>query len=196
MADTSTIVGQTILIKGNLEGDEDLTVQGRIEGAINLSQTLIVEPSGVVKANVSVNNAVVSGIMVGNLTASDSVEITETGRVVGDIKAPRVIIVEGALFKGNVDMGNLEMPRPAPSTTTTRRPSYIPSPPPRRSEPARPIPARPAPPRPPLDEKKPPIAVPKAVVIPPATKETKKVETPAPAASRLSKKKVVVKKKR
>ena len=104
MADTSTVVGQTILIKGNLEGDEDLTVQGRIEGAINLSKTLIVEPSGVVKADVSVSNAVISGVMVGNLTASDSVELSDTGRMVGDIKAPRILIADGASFKGNVDM--------------------------------------------------------------------------------------------
>ena len=87
MADTSTVVGETMLIKGNLEGDEDLTVQGRIEGALNLTKTLIIEPAGVVKADVSVANAVVSGVMVGNLTASDSLEITESGRMVGDIRA-------------------------------------------------------------------------------------------------------------
>jgi cytoskeletal protein CcmA (bactofilin family) len=108
MADTNTVVGQTILIKGNLQGDEDLTVQGRIEGSINLTKTLIVEPTGVVKADASVCNAVVSGVVVGNLTATDSVELTESGRMVGDIRAPRVIINEGALFKGQVDMGDID----------------------------------------------------------------------------------------
>jgi cytoskeletal protein CcmA (bactofilin family) len=116
MADTNTVVGQTILIKGNLEGQEDLTVQGRIEGSLHLTKTLIVEPSGIVKAEISVCNAIISGIMVGNLIATDSVEITETGRMVGDIRAPRVIITEGAVFKGQVDMGDLGQARP-PSET-------------------------------------------------------------------------------
>ena len=137
MADTSTIVGQTMLIKGNLEGDEDLTVQGRIEGSLSLTKTLIIEPNGVVKADVSVANAVVSGVMVGNLTASDSLEITETGRMVGDIRAPRVIIVEGASVRGKVDMGDLEMPRPA----SDRKPMYIPKPVSRPAPAAKPAPA-------------------------------------------------------
>jgi len=111
MADTNTVIGQSILVKGNLQGDEDLTVQGRIEGSVQLTKTLIIEPSGVVKADVSVCNAVISGVMVGNLTATDSVEISETGRMVGDIQAPRMIITEGALFKGQVDMGDVKTPR-------------------------------------------------------------------------------------
>jgi cytoskeletal protein CcmA (bactofilin family) len=115
MADTNTVIGQTILVKGNLQGDEDLTVQGRIEGAIHLTKTLIIEPTGVVKADVSVCNANISGIMVGNVQATDSVEISESGRMVGDIRAPRVIINEGALFKGQVDMGDLEVSRSASS---------------------------------------------------------------------------------
>ena len=77
MADnTNTIIGESILVRGNLQGDEDLTVQGRVEGSINLSKTLIIESSGVVKADASINNAVISGVMMGNLSASDSVEIS------------------------------------------------------------------------------------------------------------------------
>jgi len=174
MADTSTIVGQTMLIKGNLEGDEDLTVQGRIEGSINLTKTLIIEPNGVVKADVSVANAVVSGVMVGNLTASDSLEITESGRMVGDIRAPRVIIVEGASVRGKVDMGDLEMPRPA----SDRKPVYTPKPMARPSAPSKPKPTVKTP------EKKTASPPPKA----------KKAAPPPKAAKK--KKKVVVKKKR
>jgi cytoskeletal protein CcmA (bactofilin family) len=133
MADTNTVVGQTILIKGNLDGQEDLTVQGRIEGSVNLTKTLIIEPSGVVKAEVSVCNASISGIMVGNLTATDLVEITETGRMVGDIRAPRVIITEGAVFKGQVDMGDLGQARPP---SEGRRPLGR-TPPVMRSEPSK-----------------------------------------------------------
>src|SRR5690606_29523378 len=102
----STVVGDSILIRGNLQGDEDLTVLGRVEGTVNLTRTLNVEESGIVKADVSVRNAVVSGVLVGNISATDTVEITDTGRMVGDIRAPRVIVVDGARFRGSIDMGD------------------------------------------------------------------------------------------
>ncbi len=110
---TSTIIGESILINGNLQGDEDLTVLGRVEGSINLTKTLNIEESGIVKANITVRNAIISGVVVGNITASDSVEITDVGRMVGDIRAPRVIIVDGARYRGAVDMGDMEAPRPS-----------------------------------------------------------------------------------
>src|SRR6185295_7382741 len=84
------------------------TVQGRVEGELTLTRTLIVEPSGVVKANVAVKNAIISGVVVGNINATESVELTREGRMVGDIRAPRVIIVDGASFRGRVDMGDVE----------------------------------------------------------------------------------------
>jgi cytoskeletal protein CcmA (bactofilin family) len=108
----TTVIGPSILISGKLSGDEDLTVRGRVEGELSLTRTLIVEPSGIVKANVSVRNAIVSGVVVGNITATESVELTREGRMVGDIRSPRVIIVDGASFRGHVDMGNAE-PRAA-----------------------------------------------------------------------------------
>lgn len=111
----STVIGESILISGNLEGDEDLTIRGRVEGSIRLNRTLIVEASGIVKADVSVKDAVISGVVVGNVTASDSVQITAEGRMVGDLSAPRVIIVDGASFRGRVDMGDFESSR-APAT--------------------------------------------------------------------------------
>src|SRR3954467_6667243 len=104
----NTVVGQSILINGKLTGDEDLTVRGRVEGELSLSHTLIVEQSGVVKANVAVKNAIVSGVVVGNIAATESVELTREGRMVGDIRAPRVIIVDGASFRGRIDMGEVE----------------------------------------------------------------------------------------
>ena len=104
----NTVIGPSILINGKLSGDEDLTVRGRVEGEIHLSHTLIIETSGVVKANVSVKNAVVSGVVVGNINATESVELTKEGRMVGDITSPRVILVDGASFKGRVDMGEVQ----------------------------------------------------------------------------------------
>ena len=133
----NTVIGPSILISGKLTGDEDLTVRGRVEGELSLNRTLIVESSGVVKANVTVKNAVVSGVVVGNIQASESVELTHEGRMVGDIRAPRVIIVDGASFRGRVDMGELPPGRSLPERTT--RPQIRPT---MRSLPA--PPARPA----------------------------------------------------
>src|SRR5512137_2205724 len=113
----STVIGESILINGNLNGDEDLTVRGRVEGTVTLSKTLVVEPSGTVKAEVQVRNCIIAGTIVGNVTATESVEITKEGRMVGDIAAPRVIIVDGASFRGRIDMGEVDVesagvPRP------------------------------------------------------------------------------------
>jgi cytoskeletal protein CcmA (bactofilin family) len=107
--DGSTIIGESILISGSLNGDEDLTVRGRVEGTLTLTRTLVVEPTGVVKAEVQVKNCIISGAIVGNVTASESVEITKEGRMVGDIQAPRVIIVDGASFRGRIDMGEVDV---------------------------------------------------------------------------------------
>src|SRR3954469_3771263 len=111
----STVIGPSILINGKLTGDEDLLVRGRVEGELSLTRTLIVEASGVVKADVSVRNAIVSGVVVGNITATESVELTREGRMVGDIRAPRVIIVDGASFRGRGDRGEGDPGRVPPS---------------------------------------------------------------------------------
>lgn len=104
----NTVIGPSIVINGKLTGDEDLTVRGRLEGELSLSRTLIVEPSGVVKANVNVKNAVISGAVVGNVDAVESVELTKEGRMVGDIRSPRVILVDGASLRGRIDMGEVK----------------------------------------------------------------------------------------
>jgi cytoskeletal protein CcmA (bactofilin family) len=126
--DATTIIGESILISGSLNGDEDLTVRGRVEGTLTLTKTLVVEPTGIVKAEVQVRNCVIAGAIVGNVTATESVEITKEGRMVGDIAAPRVIIVDGASFRGRIDMGEVDVEgsrtsaraAPAPSRPTLR----------------------------------------------------------------------------
>jgi cytoskeletal protein CcmA (bactofilin family) len=133
ISEGSTIIGESILISGNLNGDEDLTVRGRVEGTLTLTKTLVVEPTGVVKAEVQVKNCIISGAVVGNVTASESVEITKEGRMVGDIAAPRVIIVDGATFRGRIDMGEIDVEqgeRPALARASSR--PALRSPPPAR----------------------------------------------------------------
>ncbi|MFT3842971.1 MAG: polymer-forming cytoskeletal protein [Myxococcaceae bacterium] len=154
----NTVIGPSILISGKLSGDEDLTVRGRVEGELSLSRTLIVEPSGIVKANVAVKNAIVSGVVVGNINATESVELTQEGRMVGDIRSPRVIIVDGASFRGRVDMGNA-VPRPEGEKktsvvrpalkTTLSRPATKPLPPKPVAASSKKDDEKPAPPPPP-----------------------------------------------
>lgn len=150
--DGSTIIGESILISGSLNGDEDLTVRGRVEGTLTLTKTLLVEPTGIVKAEVQVKNCIIAGAVVGNVTATESVEITNQGRMVGDITAPRVIIVDGASFRGRIDMGEVDIEgerdmrparvaAPAPAARPALRPPVRPSAPapaPRKVEEATP----------------------------------------------------------
>src|SRR5512138_257495 len=137
--DGTTIIGESILISGSLNGDEDLTVRGRVEGTLTLTKTLVVEPTGVVKAEVQVKNCVIAGVIVGNVTATESVEITKEGRMVGDIAAPRVIIVDGASFRGRIDMGEVDIEgERLPSRPAARpalRPVSRPAPSPLKAEP-------------------------------------------------------------
>lgn len=119
-ASGSTVIGESILINGNLNGDEDLTVRGRVEGTVTLSKTLVVEPSGTVKAEVQVRNCIIAGAVIGNVTATESVEITKEGRMVGDIAAPRVIIVDGASFRGRIDMGDVDVEGERPTRAISR----------------------------------------------------------------------------
>jgi len=65
-----TVIGDSMQVRGNLTGDEDLHVMGRIEGSIDLQRTMIVAESGIVKAEVQVRNAIISGVVVGNVSAS------------------------------------------------------------------------------------------------------------------------------
>lgn len=165
-----TIIGESVRIQGNLSGDEDLHVLGRVDGRVDLQRTLVVAPSGIVKAEVNVKNAIVSGVVVGNIHANESVEITREGRMVGDIFAPRVIIVDGASFRGTVDMGDIanmpvrkpgsERPRPAPAarSTTPVAASARPSVTPKSTTPSVAPKAAPSPsmaPPPPVEAKKP-----------------------------------------
>jgi cytoskeletal protein CcmA (bactofilin family) len=148
MSTPATVVGPNTHIKGSVEGDEDLRVLGRVDGNITLTRSLSVDPSGVVVADIHVQQAVISGVVVGNVTATDLVRITEEGRVVGDLSAPRVVLVEGATFKGNIDMGEAS-DRAAPQAVQHRA-NARPAPSPRPSPEPRPEPrTKPAPPPPP-----------------------------------------------
>ena len=131
-SDGSTIIGESILISGSLNGDEDLTVRGRVEGTLTLTKTLVVEPTGIVKAEVQVKNCVIAGAVVGNVTATEKVDIRDKGSVDGDIVSPRVAIAEGAHFRGSVDMQR----KSAPVATKSAATAPVPVPPTQAASPA------------------------------------------------------------
>jgi cytoskeletal protein CcmA (bactofilin family) len=98
-------IGKSVVIKGELNGSEDLTIEGHVEGTIQLREhVLTIGPNGRIKAQVFAKSVIVLGEVTGNVTASDKVDIRDNGSVDGDIVAPRVAIAEGAHFRGTVDM--------------------------------------------------------------------------------------------
>src|SRR5262245_57347896 len=113
---TATAIGPSIVIKGKIKVDEDLIVRGRIEAEISSGKALFIENSGIVKANVRVKSVKISGVLVGNITAEERIEIAPDGRVVGDLLAPRIIISDGAAFRGRIDMTSFDEGRDAPKT--------------------------------------------------------------------------------
>lgn len=100
----NTIIGSSIVIDGEIQGEEPLTIQGTVKGKIALSQPIVVEPGATVEADIETQSVQISGRVTGNITARERVEVRADGRVVGDIKSPRIVIADGASFKGNVDM--------------------------------------------------------------------------------------------
>src|SRR5262245_22698906 len=98
-------IGKSVVIKGELAGSEDLTIEGHVEGKIELKDhVLTIGPNGKIKAQVFAKSVIVLGEVNGNVTATEKVDIRDNGSVDGDIVSPRVAIAEGAHFRGSVDM--------------------------------------------------------------------------------------------
>jgi len=98
-------IGQSLFIKGEVSGNEDLTIEGRVEGRIDLKDhNLTIGPNGRIIAEVHAKNITIVGEITGNVLADEKVELTDTARLVGDISAPRISVSDGAKFKGSVDM--------------------------------------------------------------------------------------------
>lgn len=107
VAEERAIIGVTILLKGDLSGEEHLLVQGRVEGKIRLDgNNLTVGSQGRVKADIHAQVISVEGEVRGNLFGEEKIIIRKTGNVKGNLVAPRVSLEEGATFKGSIDMGS------------------------------------------------------------------------------------------
>ena len=98
------IIGKGIGIRGTLSGGGDLVIEGTVEGQISLKNHLTIEETGVVRADIEAERLTIKGEASGNIIASEKVAILARAKVVGDIRAPVVVIEDGAGFKGNVEM--------------------------------------------------------------------------------------------
>ncbi|HEY0673556.1 MAG TPA: polymer-forming cytoskeletal protein [Longimicrobiales bacterium] len=110
-------IGRSISIKGEVNGDEDLLIQGRVDGSVTLKQHAVtVGPEGEVKADIGARVITVEGSVDGNLTAQEQVILRTSARVQGNITAPRVVLEDGARFRGGVDMGETQAAAASPRT--------------------------------------------------------------------------------
>jgi len=100
-------IGEAVVIKGDISADQNLTIDGRVEGTIEVAgHDLEIGPRATVKADLTGKSIMVSGIVQGTINASEKVDVRATGSVQGDIITPRLLMVEGAVVTGRVQAGS------------------------------------------------------------------------------------------
>lgn len=117
----NAVIGSTVKIKGEISGDEDLIIEGQVEGSISLlSHGLTVGATGKVNANIRAKNVKIDGEVKGDITGGEKVVISKAGRVRGNIVAPRVTLEDGAQFKGSIDMDpGVAVPKEVPLSSVS-----------------------------------------------------------------------------
>ena len=100
----STVIGAGITIEGEVSADEEIVIQGTIRGKLDAREGVTVEAGGVVEADIVAGPLTVAGTVTGNISSEGRVDLQSGARVVGNVKATRITIADGAQFKGNVDM--------------------------------------------------------------------------------------------
>jgi cytoskeletal protein CcmA (bactofilin family) len=108
------VIGPQVKIQGELSGEEDVVVEGRVEGKISITKSLRIGQNAQVNAEIRAHTVVIAGRVVGNVTAVERIEILPSGSLEGNIRSPKIAIAEGAQFKGSVDMSGGKG-SPAPS---------------------------------------------------------------------------------
>ncbi|MGC8761722.1 MAG: bactofilin family protein [Bryobacteraceae bacterium] len=113
---SGALIGKSLVINGEIHGAEDLVIDGKLEGNVDLpDHRLTIGPSGVLHGKIRAREIVVYGAVQGNLDAAERVEIKKGARVIGDLKAQRPVIEDEAYFKGNVETVRAEAPKAAPA---------------------------------------------------------------------------------
>src|SRR5580698_9942315 len=109
-------LGKSVIVKGQIFSREDLTIDGEVEGTVELQEhRLTVGPNGKVIAGIKAREVVVLGTIHGNVETTDKIDIRKDAKLLGDIKTARVVIEDGAYFKGNIDIVRAEVPKPQPA---------------------------------------------------------------------------------
>jgi cytoskeletal protein CcmA (bactofilin family) len=118
----SATIGKAVMIKGQIFSREDLVIDGEVEGPVEAhDHRVTVGPNGKVQAGVKAREIVVLGSIHGNVEATDKIDIRKDARLVGDIKTMRIVIEDGAYFKGSIDIIKADAkPQPAPSRERER----------------------------------------------------------------------------
>jgi cytoskeletal protein CcmA (bactofilin family) len=112
----SAVLGKSVIVKGQIFSREDLTIDGEVEGTVELQEhRLTVGPNGKVIAGIKAREVVVLGTIHGNVETTDKIDIRKDAKLLGDIKTARVVIEDGAYFKGNIDIVRAEVPKPQPA---------------------------------------------------------------------------------
>lgn len=121
------MVGKAVVVKGEIHSREDLYIDGEIQGTVELMESkLTIGPNGRIQASVRAREVVVFGNVQGNVEALEKMEIRKDARLVGDIRTARIVIEDGAYFKGNIDILKPE-PKPAPKPATPAPAASAPS---------------------------------------------------------------------
>jgi cytoskeletal protein CcmA (bactofilin family) len=110
-----THIAAGTLLQGAVTGATELLVEGQIQGEVRVDATVTIGAEGVVEGPVAAPVVRISGRVTGNVAASDRVEVAASGILEGDVAAPRIVIAEGAFFKGRVEMRGKPSPPPAPT---------------------------------------------------------------------------------
>ncbi len=107
----NSILGKGCKFKGTIEVEGTLRIDSEFEGVVNCPETLVVGKTGVVKADINVKNAIVGGKVIGNITATNKIELQSGSHIEGDIMTHRLVIDEGVYFDGSCKMGETTTPR-------------------------------------------------------------------------------------
>lgn len=98
------VIGRGLYIKGEIHGEDDLIIEGTVEGTLTMAKNLTIEIEGRIKANIQTENVIIKGQMEGDLNAREKITLHRGARLVGDMLAPRIEVEDGAYYKGNINM--------------------------------------------------------------------------------------------
>jgi cytoskeletal protein CcmA (bactofilin family) len=124
--DVAAHIGKSVLVKGELSGSEDLYFDGEVEGSVDLrNHSLVIGPNGRIRANIAAREITIHGRVEGNVNASERAELKKSCVLIGDVSTQRIVIEDGAFFKGSVDLkkdGKTEQ-RTKPAASVTSQPA-------------------------------------------------------------------------